>query len=87
VSFKKKRIPNELILGKSEWEQPYEKNRWLLWSIAALLCVGLLSLIVVLSLAPSVTGDPVTSVKVVGETTTQIPVSVDPAPRATAAGN
>jgi len=52
VSFKKKRIPHELIIRESEWEQPYEKNRWLLWSIAALLCAGVLSLIVVLSLFP-----------------------------------
>lgn len=77
VSFKKKRIPHELILKESEWEQPYEKNRWLVWSIAALICAGLVSLIIVLSLFPEINDDPSTSISIPGEVRTQVPVSIE----------
>jgi hypothetical protein len=77
VSFKKKRIPHELILKGSEWEQPYEKNRWLLWSIAALICAGLLSLIVVLSLFPKINDEALTNMTIPGETRTQVTVPIE----------
>ena len=57
MSFKKKRIPHELIIRDLKWAQPYERNRWLLWSITALLCVGMLSFIVVLSMFPRKSDD------------------------------
>jgi len=82
LSFKKKRIPHELILKDSEWEQPYEKHRWLLWSVAALLCAGLLSFVVVLSLfnplldSPSTAGSP-TEMRIEDESSTRIVVPLN----------
>ena len=57
MSFKRKRIPHELIIRDSKWEQPYERNRWLLWSIAALLFAGVLSFTIILSMFPEVSDD------------------------------
>lgn len=57
MSFKRKRIPHELIIRDSKWEQPYESNRWLLWSIAALLVAGLLSFMIILSMFPETSDD------------------------------
>ena len=57
MSFKRKRIPHELIIRDSKWEQPYESNRWLLWSIAALLFAGVLSFMIILSMFPGTSDD------------------------------
>jgi anti-sigma factor RsiW len=57
VSFKRKRIPHELIIRDAKWEQPYERNRWLLWSIAALLFAGVLSFMIILSMFPGMSDD------------------------------
>ncbi len=57
MTFKRKRIPHELIIRDLQWEQPYEKHRWLLWSIAALLGAGILSFIIILSMFPGMSDD------------------------------